>query len=282
MNSELEHVEKALRELGKSLKGLPPNPLPKQVHKLRTSARRVEAITAALPEAEGKASRRLVKAIGPLRKAAGGVRDMDVLTTNIRKLRQSAPADSLVRLIEHLEGARADEAGRLRESLDRKRETARKDLKKYSHKIQSAFGESHAQGNGDLQNGHHNGHHRNGMNPTAKHLAREIAEWPPLHAGNIHEFRLKIKQLRYILQLDANADPELLASLGTVQRRIGEWHDWEQLGEIAHEFLSPAQDGALLAQIDGIMQKKFDGALSVAKALRRQHLRSAVVHVFGC
>ena len=86
MTGELERVQKALRELGKSLKSLPANPAPKEVHKLRTAARRVEAIAGALPEAEGKASRRLVKSIEPLRKAAGGVRDMDVLAANARKL----------------------------------------------------------------------------------------------------------------------------------------------------------------------------------------------------
>jgi CHAD domain-containing protein len=278
MNSELEHVQKALRELGKSLKGLPSNPLPKQVHKLRTSARRVEAITAALPEAEGKASRRLKNAIGPLRRAAGGVRDMDVLTTNIRKLRQTAPAESLARLVEHLESVRADEASDLRRSLEHKRGAARHNLKKYSHKVESAFT------NGNVtQNGHaHNGHQHNGISSTAQHIAREIAEWPPLDVGNIHAFRLRVKQLRYTLQLDANADSELLAALGTVQRRIGEWHDWEQLGEIANEFLLPAQDSVLLAQIDGIMRQKLDRALSAANSLRREHLRSGAMHVLGC
>jgi CHAD domain-containing protein len=283
MSGELEHVQKALRELGKSLKGLPPNPLPKQVHKLRTSARRVEAIAVALPQAEGKASRRLVKAIEPLRKAAGGVRDMDVLTANIRRLRQSAPADSLARLVDHLDAARADEASQLRMALERKRETARENLKAYSRKVESTLAANGAVSNGHQQNGHHhNGHRRNGMNPTARRLAREIAEWPPVDSSNIHQFRLRIKELRYILQLDSHADPELLASLGTVQRRIGEWHDWEQLGEIAHEFLTPAQDGVLLGQIDTTMHKKLGRALSAAKSLRREHLRTGISHVMGC
>jgi len=278
MNGELEHVQKALRELGKSLKGLPSNPPPKRVHKLRTTARRVEAITAALPEADGKASRRLNKAIEPLRKAAGGVRDMDVLSANIRKLRQTAPAESLARLTDHLESVRADEANELRKSLACRRRAARHNLKKYSRKVQSALSDGAARRNGQAQNGHH----RNGMNVTARHLARDIAEWPLLNAKNIHEFRLTVKQLRYILQLDAGADRDLLAALGTVQRRIGDWHDWEQLGEIAHEFLSPAQDGELLGQIDGIMRQKLDRALAAAKSLRREHLRSAVMHLMGC
>jgi CHAD domain-containing protein len=278
MNGELEHVHKALRELGKSLKSLPRDPLPKEVHKLRTSARRVEAIAAVLPDAESKASRRLVKSVAPLRKAAGGVRDMDVLAANIRKLRQTAPAESLARLAEHLESARTDEASELRSTLDRKRKEARHNLKRYSQQVLGALAQAENGSNGHARNGHH----RNGMNPTAKHVAREIAEWPAIDAENIHEFRLRIKQLRYILQLDAKADAELLAALGTVQRRIGDWHDWEQLGEIAHEYLEPAQDQALLTQIDKVVQQKFDRALVSARMLRRQHLRSAILHVTGC
>jgi CHAD domain-containing protein len=278
MAGELEHVHKALRELGKSLKSLPRNPLPKEVHKLRTSARRVEAIAAALPEAEGRASRRLVKSVAPLRKAAGGVRDMDVLAANIRKLRLTAPAESLARLAEHLESVRSDEAGELRHALHRNRKTAQLHLKKYSQRVDLTLAEAQNGSNGHA----HNGHHKNGMNPTAKQVAREIAEWPTIDAENIHDFRLRIKQLRYILQLDEKADADLLAALGAVQRRIGEWHDWEQLGEIAHEYLEPAQDQAQLTQIDKVVRQKFDRALAAAKSLRRLHLRSAILHVTGC
>ncbi len=77
-------------------------------------------------------------------------------------------------------------------------------------------------------------------------VVRELGEWPPLDAENIHAFRLKVKELRYILQLDADADPGLVEALGDVQRRIGDWHDWHQLEEIAREVLDLEQDRALL------------------------------------
>jgi CHAD domain-containing protein len=278
MAGELERVQKALRDLGRSLKRLPAHPQPEQVHKLRTSTRRVEAIAAALEQVNGKQSKRLVRSIEPLRKAAGSVRDMDVLTANIRKLSQTAPAESLARLVDHLESARADEARELRHTLHRERRDARHNLKNYSRKVQSVSAAEIS-----AQNGHaRNGHQRNGMNPTAKHIARELAEWPALDEHNIHEFRLKVKQLRYILQLDAHGDPNFVAALGTAQRRIGDWHDWQQLAEIAHEFLEPAQDQQLLAQIDKTMQQKLERALAASKSLRRQYLRSAVLHVLGC
>jgi CHAD domain-containing protein len=283
MPDELQQVEKALRDLGRSLKRMPANPPPEKVHKLRTSARRVEAIAAALQQIEEKKSHRLVKSIEPLRKAAGGVRDMDVLVANLRKLAKASEGDSLPRLMNHLEFVRAGSANHLRQAMDRRRKTARTNLKKYAHQVRTELPEgapaAHADGHADHAR---NGHHRNGVNLTAKHLARELAEWPRLAEKNIHDFRLKIKALRYILQLDASADPALVSDLGSVQRRIGDWHDWEQLAEIAHEFLEPERDRALLTRIDETMQKKLLRALAAATALRRQHLRAAVAHIHGC
>jgi CHAD domain-containing protein len=283
MPEELQQVEKALRDLGRSLRRLPANPPPEKVHKLRTSARRVEAIAAALPQIKEKKSHRLVKSIEPLRKAAGGVRDMDVLVANLRKLAKDSEGDSLPRLMDHLEFVRAGSANQLRQAMDRRRKTARTNLKSYAHEVRTELPEAApaAHANGRVNHAS-NGHHRNGVNPTAKHLAREIAEWPQLGEQNIHDFRLKIKALRYILQLDANADSALVSDLGSVQRRIGDWHDWEQLAEIAHEFLEPERDRALIARIDEFMQKKLTRALAAATALRRQHLRAAVVHIHGC
>src|SRR5580698_4704068 len=283
MPEELQQVEKALRDLGRSLRRLPANPPPEKVHKLRTSARRVEAIAAALPQIKEKKSHRLVKSIEPLRKAAGGVRDMDVLVANLRKLAKDSEGDSLPRLMDHLEFVRAGSANQLRQAMEHRRKTARTNLKRYAHEVRTGLPEAapaaHANGRVNRAN---IGHHRNGVNPTAKHLAREIAEWPQLGEQNIHDFRLKIKALRYILQLDANADSALVSDLGSVQRRIGDWHDWEQLAEIAHEFLEPERDRALLARIDEFMQKKLTRALAAATALRRQHLRATVVHIHGC
>jgi CHAD domain-containing protein len=278
MAGELEHVQKALRDLGKSVKSLSGDPLPKEVHKLRTSARRVEAITGALPP--GKKAKRLVKSIEPLRKTAGGVRDMDVLTANVHKLSQSVPADSLSRLVEHLESSRTEEAGELQRELQRERKVLRLNLKQYAEMVQETWPDSDF-GNSAAAHSR-NDRHRNAENATVKHLARELGEFPVLTGGNIHKFRLKVKELRYILQLDAGADPELVAELGNVQRRIGDWHDWEQLAEMARGFLDSERDRVLLAQIDEIRQQKFSRALATANAMRRQHLPRAFIYIAGC
>jgi CHAD domain-containing protein len=103
-------------------------------------------------------------------------------------------------------------------------------------------------------------------------MVRELGEWPPLSAENIHEFRLKVKELRYVLQLTDDADQGLLDALGNVQRRVGDWHDWHQLDEMAREILNPERDGALLARIGETAKRKFKLALAAANGLRGKYL----------
>jgi CHAD domain-containing protein len=268
MADELERARKALRELGKTLKTLSTDPPPRQVHKLRTATRRVEAIAAALEPVEKKTSRRLLRSIEPVRKAAGGVRDMDVLIANARKLARHSAGDSLTRLLEHLEIARRQNAEVLRRALGRRRDTVRQHLKQYSKLVRSALGATKGSASADaLPSQPHEGFHS-----AAMEVAGELGEWPPLDAENIHAFRLKVKQLRYILQLSADSDARLVDALGNVQRRVGDWHDWQQLEEIAREILNAERDQALLARIAQTVKRKFDPALAAANALRGKYL----------
>jgi len=268
MSGELERARKAVRELNKTLKNLPADPPPNEVHKLRTATRRVEAIAVALAQVESKESRRALKAIEPIRKAAGGVREMDVLLANARRLARTSAGDPLTRLVEHLQIARQQNADLLRRALGRRRDAARENLKQYSKFIRSALTpqKSVASVNGLPDRWHE------GVHTAAMGVIRELGEWPPLNAENIHAFRLKVKVLRYIMQLSGDANSSLEETLGNVQRRIGDWHDWQQLEEIAGQLLSEERDGALLTRISAITIRKFHQALRAANALRGKYL----------
>jgi CHAD domain-containing protein len=268
MADELERARKALRDLSKTLRSMPGDPAPKAVHKLRTAARRVEAIDAVLAQVEGKESRRLLKSIEPVRKAAGGVRDTDVMIGNARKLARYAAGDSLTRLVEQLQIARQHHAEQLRRAIDRRRDAARKHLKDYSRLVRAAM----TPAKGTAPAGDPLGHAHEGVLAAAQNMVRELGEWPPLSAENIHEFRLKVKELRYVLQLTDDADQGLLDALGNVQRRVGDWHDWHQLDEMAREILNPERDGALLARIGETAKRKFKLALAAANGLRGKYL----------
>jgi CHAD domain-containing protein len=270
MAGELERARKAVRELNKTLKNLPTDPPPDEVHKLRTASRRVEAIAAALAQVESKESRRVLKSIEPIRKAAGGVREMDVLLANTRRLARTSAGDSLTRLVEHLKRARQQNADLLRHALASRRDAARQNLKHYSRFIQSALDprKSAASAQGSPAPWHE------GVHAAAMSIVRELGEWPPLNAQNIHAFRLKVKELRYILQLSGNAASALEETLGNVQRRVGDWHDWQQLEEIAGQLLNTERDGALLTRIGATSSRKFHQALKAANALRGKYLNT--------
>ena len=274
MAGELERVRKVLRELGKLLGSLSANPAPKEVHNLRTAARRVEAIAVVLAPDERKKSRRLLKPIEPVRKAAGDVRDMDVLISNARRMARHFEGDSLARLVAHLQSARNESAAELRRTLGHRRKATRDKLGQYSKLVRSAL----APAKPDAPNAGQTAQPQERVHTAAMNVVRELGEWPPLDAGNIHAFRLKVKELRYVLQLYADADPGFVEALGNVQRRIGDWHDWQQLAEIARAILDPDQDGALLTRIDGIAKRKFGQALASANALRGRHLAMPVAY----
>jgi CHAD domain-containing protein len=268
MADEAERVRKTLRELSKTLKSLPGNPAAKEVHKLRTTTRRVEAIAAALPLNGGKKSRHLLKSIESIRKAAGAVRDMDVLSAHARRLARYSAGDSLARLLEHLKNARERYAAELHRAMDHRRKTVRQNLKEYAKQVRS---ELPAADSGASVNGHH-GQADESVHVSAMHLVRELAAWPPFDASNIHAFRLKVKELRYTLQLSADADPALIGALTDVQRRVGDWHDWQQLDEIAREVLIHEEDRALLDRIRVTAARRFDRALAAANSLRGKYL----------
>jgi CHAD domain-containing protein len=268
MAGELERVRKALRELGKSLESLHGESAPKDVHKLRTASRRVEAIAGVLQAADGKKSRRLVKSIEPVRKAAGGVRDMDVLLADARKLARYCDGESLGHLVEHLETARQQYAGELQHALHHRRKAVLADLKEYSKFVASAA--KHAQS--ASSSGADANQSQENIHSSAMDVMRELGDWQPLEAENLHEFRLKVKQLRYTLQLDAQADAALVEALGDVQRRIGDWHDWHQLEQIARQALLLEEDRALLDRIGETVKRRFDRALAAANALRGKYL----------
>ena len=268
MADELERARKAVRELSRTLKSLPMDPPPEEVHKLRTTTRRVEAIVSVLAQMEGKESRRVLKSIEPIRKAAGGVREMDVMIVNARKLERYVAGDSLTRLLEHLQIARQQNAEVLRRVLGRRRDLARENLKQYSRLIRTALApEKEAVSLNGLP-----AHLQEGVHSAAIKVVRELGEWPPLDADNVHAFRLKVKELRYILQLSADADSGLVETLGNVQRLIGDWHDWQQLEQIARKLLNMKRDGTLLTRIGETSRRRLSRALTAANALRGKYL----------
>jgi CHAD domain-containing protein len=73
-----------------------------------------------------------------------------------------------------------------------------------------------------------------GASEIAEQFAEVVAEFPSLDAANLHEFRKRIKKVRYLAEMVAADDHEIArqaASLKKIQTAIGEWHDWDALAK---------------------------------------------------
>jgi CHAD domain-containing protein len=255
MEIELKNLQRPLRKLGKEFRNLSEDPSEEDVHKLRTQARRLEAILTALALAEEKDSRRLLKEVAPVRKAAGGVRDMDVLTAKVLGLTGKDTDSGLVRLTEHLGGMRMEGAHQLFKQVSKHRKTARRRLKQHSQLIEKEFPQNESK-----------------SVAVVLQITEELSRWPRLTKQNLHPFRLKVKELRYILQLADDANSEFVDKLGQVKDRIGDWHDWLELSKIASEVLDGRADGEVLKRIKTIEKKTLQQALATANGFRQTYL----------
>ena len=267
---DFARAQKPVRQLRKLLKALPADPPPAQIHRLRTNARRVEAAAATLPPTTQLESRRLLKALKTLRRAAGPVREMDVLAVDLERLRKSSDRAPFDRLAEHLSELRHKNAARLLEVLDRHRGPVRRRLKEFAQLLDSS-----ALRKKPVRSESETGR-RLELTPQAhaEHLAEEIAHWPELNSSNIHNFRIKVKELRYIFELVPDADPQLIGALGRAKGAIGRWHDWQQLASITRDVLDPEQGREMLAKMESASKQKLARALSISNSLRQRLLDS--------
>ena len=102
-------------------------------------------------------------------------------------------------------------------------------------------------------------------------LITELSHWPDLHVDNLHIFRIRIKELRYMLQLSPQADGKLMVALGEVKDSIGDWHDWVELLKIAQKVLDPREDREVLKDIESIGTEKLQRAMTMANQLRERY-----------
>jgi CHAD domain-containing protein len=127
MALDCARLVKPAKKLLKLLRKIDRDPSPEQVHGLRTNVRRFEASFRALALDEEGLDNSIVKQLNRLRKRAGKVRDMDVLTGFATKVHLQGEDECHVRLLEHLGSRRKkyavklhDEAKHLRRKCTRR------------------------------------------------------------------------------------------------------------------------------------------------------------------
>ena len=219
----------------------------------------------------------LLKSLKSIRKTAGEVRDMDVMAELCSSLEHEANNASMnappVQFLEYLGQRRAKAAARLHKTVVAVQQGVRESLKQCIKLIEDAIGSSTANLSESQQAS---------INSMAVSLQLEVQlrDWPKLTAGNLHSYRLKVKELRYILQLTESSDSKFVEALGKVKDQIGVWHDWSELAKTAEHVLDD-KDAYQLGQIQQRAKTEFVKALDVANAMRAAYLNDAAARNAG-
>lgn len=252
-------LEKSFIKLRKLVRKMPRDATQDEVHDIRTNTRRIEATLQALQLDGRREGRRVLRAVKPMRKKAGNVRDMDVLTSFAATLSSRGDDQCLVKLLEYLGQERGRGASKLRKTVAKHRKAASRSLRECASLIEKNFDKNRST---KLKR-------EWPINATADALriSGELSTWPRLSSQNLHPFRLKVKQMRYVLQLSGE-DSELSARLDEVKDQIGEWHDWTELDAIARRVLSECNNCKVMAQIEHTAKQRFESALKGAQQLR--------------
>ena len=258
-------LQKSFRKLRKVLQHPSKISAPEDVHKLRTQTRRAEAIVHSTMLDRKREGARLLKVLAPVRKAAGKVRDMDVLVGFSSSLAGDSQDQCLVQLLEHLGSRRFKAAAKLHKTIAKDQKEARRSLKRCYQRIEKELDRSSkkAQASPNLST--------NAM-ALSLELAAELSKWPKLTSENLHPYRLKVKELRYILQVAQGSSSQFVEALGEVKDRIGEWHDWNDLAAIADKVLEDGAACKVSKQIRQRVKEEFDKALIVTNAMRMHYL----------
>jgi CHAD domain-containing protein len=265
MMLEIGPVKKNIRKLRKLLKKAPRRPNPDEIHDLRTQIRRFEAVLEALDVNSKHNERRLLRRLGRIRKCAGKVRDMDVLTGYASTVKVGQERDCLVQLLEYLGAERYRRAEQLHARMGKYGAKLRRRLKRTLARLQKLI-----RGHNKSSSGDRNTAPAEAMAIVLK-LSSELATPATLNRKNMHAYRLKIKELRYVLEMaDDRGNRGLIDKLGEVKDAIGEWHDWEELVTITRDVLDHKANCKLLREVKVITIRKYETALSLTNKVRER------------
>jgi CHAD domain-containing protein len=267
MPLDADQIEKPIRKLRKFIKGIGAPPAAEDIHKLRTNCRRLESSLDVLSLDSSGSGRGISKQIGRLRKHAGKIRDIDVLTDYLVGMKHpDSERDCHVRLLEHLGGSRKKYVKKLEAVRKQYRAQLRRGLKNISKKLEKVASKN--------QNDRSAKHAVSAqLAATALTRMSELKDPPRLLRSNLHPYRLKVKELRNVLQMAGEAEQQqFVDKLGDVKDAIGEWHDWEVLVDLARDVLNHGKGCRLVIEMRRIADTKYKEALSLTNSMRREFL----------
>src|SRR5262249_29531052 len=139
--------------------------------------------------------RRVLSRLAKVRKRAGKLRDMDVFTGYTATVSVSGEQDCLVELLEYLGAERYRHARRLRALVRRDGAGLRRRLKRTATRLDELLG-----GDGARRSDVNETVPKEAM-ATALKLSVDLAAPATLSRKTLHPYRLKVKDLRSVLQM---------------------------------------------------------------------------------
>jgi CHAD domain-containing protein len=247
------------------------------VHALRVVTLRLQAElerdVSELPRASHQAQAMLQfsKQAEKLRQALGPARELDVWIGKLRGLRASLSAtDEYVprSMLDCLLGI-----DRLEDRLERKRRSAAKKLAAAIEKKHDRFVDAAEKLEATAEDPRLN---------DAAEIAEELvvdfrrvqAEFAVLDEANLHEFRKRIKTVRYLAEMHAGEDRKcarLATQMKKLQGAIGEWHDWQALA-VETRKVQRAWGKPLAELLESISKETFEVALETARSVTERIL----------
>ncbi len=272
---DLERTRSLFQRMEQLLTRTRSKPQPEQVHQVRTTARRLEALLETLHPEPDRRLRKLVQRLRRLRRRAGAVRDVDVQMIALGKLKIGREDQRKARLMQALADLRSTREKRLLSRLtDSRIRKLRKSLRRVSANllstVQPGLGRAAAaSGRGINRESQVSDHPAELALRMFAPLSRKYRSLSP---ANIHEYRTQGKRVRYVAEM-AGDDPEaghIVKLLKRQQDAVGDWHDWFTLTETAQSLFANAPDSALLAALRNVTNAKFLEARRVCLDVRRE------------
>lgn len=246
------------KDLSKIVSKLSAGATPKNIHRLRTTIRRIESLVSYAHPALGKKLERNLETLEELRKRAGKIRNIDVQKKLLDKIGNGSSARDRKSLLQTLGQKREKQAARLNSLLAKCA-----DAKFLSRMDRVA--EKVAEGP-----------------PTAgllapleearlqlARLADSFSSHQSIKPNRLHEARIQLKKIRYLAEL-AEESPEgkvFVDELKSVQDVLGEWHDWEELTKLGEKHFAQRASCALLREVRALFAARQSDAVSAINRL---------------
>lgn len=190
---------------------------PGDVHALRAGSRHIQTILEFTSTSKRGCFQRFRNSLRRVGRRAGAVRDFDVLIDRLASLAEQKDQRPLDALQSRLRHKRTSAVKKLLRVLDEERKPFFAGLARLqttltppiSRKSSTAWREKAA--------------------AQAVAELKILAGWQELDGTALHQFRIRIRNLRDTLQLDASRYRALLRTLTAMKDALGEWHDWQLL-----------------------------------------------------